>query len=749
MPEGKELVKNVKIKGEPESMAEPMQNLVVEKPNKRVFGIWRLHLRMYYLSDKYKFLRKGRENGIWEPPSYVSTDGTELSAKKMESFLQNQGYFNARVKAEIQKKGRKGVKVVYKVQPNLSYQLRDIQYYVEDFDLFRLVMDAAEESKLKKGKRFSSNDFVAERDRLMNLMRRNGYYDFSREFIYFDIDSTIGTREMDVFIGIKNPDRFKRHKVYRIEKVYFDQDFRDLDTTRRDTISVSPGLIRIGEGNSAVDEIIKTKLLFDPGDVYNIDAVQQSLRNFRKLQQYRYVDVNFITKGLNNDTAGIELELRFTPYTRYQFSLQSEVLTSEQSGEGPSFDGRFYGVAGAFTLRDIDFLKRGIHSEIRLRVATEFSANQFENVLFNNLFTLSNSYYFSRPFLSFLLPKKLEKRINQSNLSLQAFLESNPDFQRQTASLNAGYTMDGEKVKHYLLPFEFNLVRTNIISDAFQTRMDTSSNLVLRNLFANHTIANGRWGLFYSSKKLGSRRNYFELNANMLKSAGALFWVFSQFAGKPVEGDLAATFDRNFLGMQYFQYLKGDYDFRFHQRTFWSNEIVYRIFLGMIYPYGNTATAVPFEKRYYSGGSTSIRGWGIRQLGPGTFRPDADNDFVFFHSGDIKLEANFEYRFDISGLLKMAVFADAGNIWNHPSNNFQVQGGAWDWNTFYKELAVAGGLGMRFDFTYFIFRTDIGIPMRDPSVVGTAGEKWFPEDYYRPFRFGRVVRFNFGIGYPF
>ena len=199
----------------------------------------------------------------------------------------------------------------------------------------------------------------------------------------------------------------------------------------------------------------------------------------------------------------------------------------------------------------------------------------------------------------------------------------------------------------------------------------------------------------------------------MLELGGNLFYLGSALVGQPVEGARGETYDRTFLGMHYFQYAKGDYDIRYHQKTLWNNEIVYRSYVSMIYPFGNTSNSVPFEKRYFAGGSNSIRGWAVRRLGPGSYYPENDDvNFVYLHSGDIKLEANIEYRFSVSPTLKMALFADAGNIWNNLSNNFQVPGGDWQWDRFYKEFAVAGGLGLQFDFTYFVFRTDLGFPFK-------------------------------------
>lgn len=750
VPKGQQLVTKVKVKGAPRQYREEINELIVEKTNTKIFGVWRVRTRNWYVTEKWRLKRDKDENTIWEAPSYYSQEGTDATASRMESFLKNNGYFNVNVNADIKVKGhrKRKAEVTYSIKKNKAYYINSFSRNIEDYDLFLLLEKDKKNSFLKRGKAFRSEDLVAERERVMLLFRQNGYYDFSREYIYFDLDSTLGNYRIDIQMGLKNPGLYQRHKVYVLNQVVFKENkVKPIDTN---TVILGENIFRKGSGNPFLDDLLFRSLAFESGDVYNESKIQESLKNLRKLKHYQYVDVQFSRHSLQSDTALLNINVKLTPLTRFQTQFQSEAITSEQNGAGRSFNGRMYGVAGSLTFRDLNFLKRGIQTDVRLRASTELSLINYPQILRNNELSLSNNYYFAKPFLSGIIPEGIKSNMEQSTLSLNGFLESNPDFSRQTANISAGYLIQKGRFKHYILPIDFNLISTNITSDSFQTFLDTSVNFFLRNLFDNHTIAGSRWGLYYSNKVIGSRENYIEFTANMLELGGNLFYLGSALVGQRVEGDRAETYDRTFLGMHYFQYAKGDYDFRFHQKTFWNNEIVYRAYVGMIYPFGNTSNSVPFEKRYFAGGSNSIRGWAVRRLGPGSYNPENDDvNFVYLHSGDIKLEANIEYRFSVSPTLKMAVFTDAGNIWNHPSNNFQVPGGDWQWNRFYKEFAVAGGLGLRFDFTYFIFRTDLGFPFRDPSVVGSARDKWFPKEIYVDGTLGQMVRFNFGIGYPF
>jgi len=721
--------------------------LVNEQPNTKLFGIWRARTRNWYVTQKLQKRRGKEKQTIWEAPSYYSAEGTSNTTLKMESYLRNKGYFNTKVSAVVEFKGlrKRKAQVTYTVKKTQVYEINEVQRNIEDYDIFLLLNEDEPNSLIKKGKPFSSSVLVEERERVMKLLRNHGYYNFSREYLYFDLDSNLSNKSIDVYMGLKNPGLYQRHKLYTINSLKYTQSVGDSVS-----MSVARGIERSGEGNEYLDGLVLNALRFEIGDLYSQERIQETLKNLRRLQHYQYVDISFTADSLEADTAELHLKVVFTPETRYQTQLQAEVITSEQNGAGLSFNGRLYGTAGSFTFTDLNFSRRGIQMETRIGASSEMSLNQYPDVLANNALTLSHGYHFAKPFLSRLMPQNWTDQLKESTLSLNGFWESNPDFKRITANLGAGYIIEKKRTKHYILPIDFNIISTQIVSTSFQTLLDTSGDLYLANLFDNHTIAGSRWAMYYTNKKIGSKRNYLEVSANLLEAAGNLFYLGSQLAGKAVTDDRATTYERTFLGMHFFQYLKGDYDFRYHQKTFWNNELVYRAFVGMIYPIGNTPQAVPIEKRYFAGGSNSVRGWSVRTLGPGSYRvEDESKDYIYFRTGDIKLEANFEYRMPISSLIKVAVFADAGNIWNHPSNNFQVAGGDWQWNRFYKEFAVAGGLGVRFDFNYFVFRTDIGMPFRDPSVVGEGTDKWFPAEIYNWNGFGKMFQFNFGIGYPF
>lgn len=733
VPKGQQLVTKVRLKGAPRAHRDALLGIVEQKPNTKIFGVWRLRTRNWYVQQG---LRKKKDKPtIWEPPSYYSEEGSLLTSNKMEQYLKNQGYFNASASYKVSFGGlrHKKARVTYKVNGHRPYTIAHVERSVEDIDLYEIVELDKRNSLIKNRKTFTTDQLIDERERLLNLLRNAGYYRFSREYIYFDLDSTIGKHQIDIRIGIKNPEVYERHRPYKIGKM----TFREKDAPDSTAVEIAPGLYRSGARNRFVDELLISALAILPGEPYNQDAVQATLRNVRNIQIYEYVDVAFELSENEMDTGLLSLSFILSPYKRRSIQLRGETISSEQSRAGATNTGRLFGLAGSLVYRDVNFANRGIQMETRLRLASEVSLSD-KNLAPNNEANITNSFYFAKPFLGRVIPRKILAKISRSSLSISGFYDSNPDFSRTTTTASMGYHLDRGRFKHYVLPIEFNLVSTDLRSESFKELLSKPENLQYKNLFDNHTISGARWGLYYTNRVLGSRKNYIELVANVLEVAGNMFYLASKAAGAAADPD--GPFERTFLGMHFFQYAKFDYDIRYHLHTFLDNEVVYRTYVGMVFPFGNTPNSVPFEKRYYTGGANSIRGWPLRQLGPGNYLPkEGETDFVFYHSGNIRLEANVEYRFSLSKLLKMAVFVDAGNVWNSPKTDFLDPKGDWPGWDFYKGVAVAGGLGFRFDFTYFVFRTDLGLALYDPAT-----SNWFAYDKDK-----NPIRLNIGIGYPF
>jgi outer membrane protein assembly factor BamA len=310
--------------------------------------------------------------------------------------------------------------------------------------------------------------------------------------------------------------------------------------------------------------------------------------------------------------------------------------------------------------------------------------------------------------------------------------QDRPDYVRTIASTSLSYRWKGNSFNtHQLYPIDFNYVSLpNDIDSALQADI---ANTPLVSSFQNHTILASRYTFEYTTQVIEKKEDFIYLRSN-IESAGNLLHNFAKLT--PNENDT------NLMGVPYFQYLKGDVEFQVHNQITQGNKVVYRFFAGMGYPLGNS-DALPFEKLYFSGGPNGIRAWSTARLGPGS---DTSRQASYASKmGDIRLEANLEYRFRLFWKLEGAFFLDVGNIWTlreydtRPGTNF-------DWDRFYKEIAVGTGVGARFDFSFLIIRLDFGLKMRDPAIL--EGSRWIDFNSME-YTLRQRSTWQFGIGYPF
>ena len=252
----------------------------------------------------------------------------------------------------------------------------------------------------------------------------------------------------------------------------------------------------------------------------------------------------------------------------------------------------------------------------------------------------------------------------------------------------------------------------------------------LQTSYKDHLIAGNRWSYSFTSKSITRSKNYVLIRTN-LETAGNIFRLFSkQFGGAKV----GETY--YLLGIRFAQYTKGDIDIMQYFNFTEKSALVLRWFTGFGVPYGNI-DVLPFEKRYSAGGSNDIRAWKFRSLGPGGYSDNSNFD----KTGDLSLVMNVEYRFPIYKMIQSALFVDAGNIWMIKDYE-DYSGGTFKFNSFYKQIAIGTGVGLRLNFGFFIFRLDAGIPLHDPSLP--EGEQWLDmQDALQR------TNLNFGIGYPF
>ncbi len=344
----------------------------------------------------------------------------------------------------------------------------------------------------------------------------------------------------------------------------------------------------------------------------------------------------------------------------------------------------------------------------------------------------------------FILPVlNSERFVKKYNPITQLLLSFNyqalPYYTRTMASGSFGYTWKaGSYQEHIINPLQLNIVKLppNSIDSVFNAKLESSSFLAYS--YRDVMILGGNYSYIYNNQDILKARDYWFLRINA-EMSGNLLSIAEKLSGaKKTNGSYYV------YGLPFAQYVKTDFDLRYNYKFNDVSSIVYRAFVGVGIPYGNSL-AIPFEKQFFAGGANGIRAWQVRTLGPGSFKPDST---ILNQTGDIKLEANTEYRFKLFWILEGALFIDAGNIWTYNYDPSQ-EGSQFKFNNFYKDIAVGTGTGFRFDFKFVVGRIDLGLKLRDPAI--TSGSKWIISN--RPYRFNfgsnGDLAFVLAIGYPF
>jgi len=359
--------------------------------------------------------------------------------------------------------------------------------------------------------------------------------------------------------------------------------------------------------------------------------------------------------------------------------------------------------------------------------------------------------------LKFLLPLRSNRFTQKYNpntsFSILYNYQQYPDnYIRTVFNTSFGYNWRGSDIiSHLVKPLDVNFIQLPYISKNFESTLNHYP--YLKNSYQSHMVVSSSY-TFVRDMRLLNRNNSFFIRTNF-ESAGFLLDAACRLSGQSKQ--LEQPF--SMFGNHFSQFIKGDIDLRYYRTLYGNNQMVARIFTGVGLPYGNakttvindegvpkTVTAMPFEKKYFAGGANSIRGWRLRSLGPGSYKDTISISSYPNNTGDIKLEANLEYRFNLVWKIEGALFMDAGNVWDthqdddRPGANFSL-------DRFYRELALSGGLGFRFDFKYVILRTDLGMKLHDPAGEG----RWSFTP--RPDGSRRIKWDDFclsiAIGYPF
>ncbi len=718
-----------------------------QKPNKRIFGS-RFHLGLYNLSDinKEKWPHSWLRN-IGEEPVVYDPDATIKSRNQIQSFIASKGYFDSRVTDTVRVVKRKS-EVYYSVNLKTPYTIRNLYYEFADTLVQKLFNFDSVNCLIERGKPYDVDVLQAERTRFERFIKDRGFYGFSSDHIYFRVDSTIGNRQVNIYYGVKNfmrLDNFGRpvyvpHSIYRINRIYIYPDFVPKEVLEGgesylrslDTIVYKGFLFITPRHKSDIKyDLILQSLYLKPGSIYNVTNTEQSQNHLMTLKIFRLVNIFFREK--EDQDGGSDKELLLDCFIQLTL-LDQQSYKIELEGTNTTGD-----LGGALNLvYQHKNLFRGAEL-FNLKLKGAYEALSQNDTIRRLRSTQEFGVETSLKFPKFLLPvfrtEKFIKKYNPSTTISAAYnYQKMPFYTRTMANASFGYNWNAGSYKtHIVYPLQLNLVKLISIDKAFQQRIDSSSYLAYS--YKDVMILGGNYSYIFNNQKIQKSRDYWFLRINA-EASGNLLSAISKLSGA---GKVDGSY--NIFGQPFAQYIRADIDLRYNVILNDASSVVYRGFLGIGIPYGNSK-AIPFEKQYFGGGANGIRAWQVRSLGPGSYI-HKETGFVN-QTADIKLEANAEYRFKLFWILESALFLDAGNIWTFNEDKSRP-GSKFQFRYLLDDIALGTGTGLRFDFKFVIGRLDLGMKLRDPAL--RDGSNWIVMN--RKYNFRDDFTFVLGIGYPF
>lgn len=808
------LVENEIIDNSTKLDKEEIKSYIKQKPNRKILGIVRFHLAIYNLVDQKKMIDKKKEYvkrvkeenierraegkkeldedkqtwrewlvDIGEAPVLLDSLLMQKSAKQVKLFLNNKGYFNSIVRDSVvvhDKKdslGRHGkkVSVYYIIDAGKPYKVRNIKYKIEDELLSYYVYNDTIGRKVQPGQIYDMDVLQAERDRITSSLKNNGYYYFSREYVYFKADSNLNSHQMDITIGIKKFAKLaseegdsiieSSHQRYYIRNIYIQTDFNPVmpndpsrDTTWYDATSHKSSKTRIDNADFIFIHngrlqyrpfVIADEVAIHSRELYQAFNAEATYKKLADLRAFKLISLRFKEAG----TDQLDCYIQLTPILKQAFTLETEGTNSAGN----------LGIAGSVVYQNKNTLRGAEILEVKMKGALEAQKliNEDANAGDNNNLTFFNTIELG-PEVSLNVPRALfpfsilpySKLANPKSVFTSSYnFQQRPEYRRSIYNLSYSLNFKqepkqgkGALIRHTVYFPEINFVKVDPTAN-FAEALANSSNLLLINQFTDHMTPAIRWISVISDQRL-KKRSYFYLRLSAEESGNLFRW---SGVGKhnldPVTGGY------RIFKVIYSQYVRADADFRYYYDINQHNKLVVRTAIGEGFPYMNL-NVLPFERSFFAGGSNSIRAWHARSLGPGSFQSAFGE--TFDQIGDIQGEANAEWRFNVIKMVNAALFVDMGNIWLRKPDPKRPQA-EFEWNRFYKEIAVGTGMGVRVDFNFFIIRLDAGLKVRDPKfgeegrmVVAHLFDKEWKQNYedYFGHRYS-FINLNLGIGYPF
>ena len=750
VPEGKYLLDDVKInitdkdKDTPLKSAE-MMNYLRQIPNHKVLGGLRLQLAFYNLSGKdstnwfNKWVRR-----VGSAPVIYDPSLTEASVKQLSTALANKGYMNSTVTVDtVGNLDKKRMKVTYNVTFGQPHYVSSISYNIPNDTLRELILADSAQFLVKQNSVFDRNLLDEERQGISERLRSKGYFAFNKEYITFTADTAAGEKNVNLTMNLMRPylsesmPYYTSHRPFYVRNVTFVTSYNpatmhnSTDFDEKDLVWHNDYRILYGDDRYLRASVLEESCFISPGKQYNSKDVDRTYEAFGRLGIVKFVNIELVPVGEIDGKIWLDA---------YVLLSRTKPQTASVSLEGTNSEGDFgFGVGLGYQHRNV--FKGSEILNAKFKASYESLSGDLSGFINDNYSEyqaeLGIRYpKFKAPFLKRSFKQKI---LAQTEFGLNFNYQERPEYTRVIAGAGWRYLWSERtnKTRHTFNLMDLNYVNLPKSKGSF---IENISNPLLRYSYEDHLIMRMGYSYYHSNKKEPNMmRKLYQPDVYTIRvaaeTAGNLLYGISNLIGQDKEDGTYKV-----VGINYSQYFKVDADYSFTHSFNPKSSLAFHVGVGAAMPYGNSKV-LPFEKRFYAGGANSVRGWGVRTLGPGSyFATNSVNSFIY-QCGDIRLDLNLEYRAKLFWVLELGAFIDAGNIWTIREYEDQP-GGVFKFNKFYEQIALSYGLGIRMDFTYFLLRLDVGMKAHNPA---SGQERWpllHPD-------WGRDSAFHFSVGYPF
>jgi outer membrane protein assembly factor BamA len=763
-------------------------NWLNEKPNRKE-NLSKLLSEKQVNRLGQSFLVKGYSNffkKVGEAPVLIDTSRVSKSKKRINAYYNSIGFRDNVVTHKIDSTGKKQAKVSYYIEKKAPYIIDSISRDIKNPIIDSLYLTIKNGSILKENKQFNNNDFASERQRITKLFRNNGAYYFQENDIRYDAPQYIDAKKFDVKviiddreITVEDTTSILAHKLYKIDRVniYVDNDAIKDKSKVTDSVFYKNFTLYGSKKIKYRPKAITDAIFIEKNQYFSDETRFQTVRALSNLNVFNYPSIEYKE---NKDSTSLVSNINLSPIKKFSFGYGADFIHSNIQDFGIS--GNLY-----VTFRNVFRGAETLQISTRGNIGSSTDLANPNDVFFNlSEYGVDAKLTFPRIFFLFPTSKLIRKDfLPSTNITMGLFRQTNIGLDKENVSgiIDYNWTRKVNNVSkfellnlqfvrnlnigNYFTVYNSSYNTLNDIAKIYNTNIDWTGNVIGGNLTPEGAVAfidsvvNGSLQIpnnddFQTIRSIRERRirliennliaassfsysttnkadvydhNFYNFKLK-LETAGNVLSLLSNVVDQPFNDNS----NRTLFGVEYSQYVKGDFEYIKHWDLGRKRSYAMRSFVGLAIPYGNS-NSIPFLKSYFSGGSNDNRGWQPYSLGPGS--SGAINDF---NEANFKLAFNAEYRFPFFGQLQGALFADAGNIWNVFDN---VTDPTFTFNGInsLRDIALGTGIGFRYDFSFFVFRLDFGYKTYNPAR--NINERWLKD-----INFSKTV-LNFGINYPF